>query len=308
MMTPVSVVRAAERLAGRVRKTAVIPSPWLSAVTGAEILLKLENHQIEGSFKSRGALHALLKARVPRAVTASAGNHGRSLAFAAKELGVILTVFAPKTAPRAKLDYISAHGAALELCDSYDEAEQRALDHAAKLAVPYISPYNHPDVIAGAGTVGLEAMQELPDVIVVPVGGGGLVSGIALAARIEPTPPVVIGVEAAASPVFTTALSQGRLVPIEVGETLADGLAGNAEPGSMTFELIRDNVSDVLAVGEPQIAAAMKGLLAHDGQRAEGAGAVGVAALLAGIAGIAGKRVIVIVSGGNVDESRFASV
>ncbi len=308
MMTPVSVIRAAERLQGRVRKTPVVQSAWLSAVTGADVLLKLENLQIEGSFKTRGAFHALQQAGVRRAVTASAGNHGRSLAFAAKDLGVALTVFAPRTAPRAKLDYIGAHGAALELCDSYDEAEQRALDYAGRLAVPYISPYNNRDVIAGAGTVGLEAMQEHPDVIVVPVGGGGLASGVALAARMEPVPPVVIGVEAAASPAFTTALAQGRLVPIEVGETLADGLAGNAEPDSITFALIRDNVSDVLAVDEAYIAAAMRGLLAHDGQRAEGAGAVGVAALLAGIAGLAGKRVIVIVSGGNVDDARLASV
>ncbi|MBA3948452.1 MAG: pyridoxal-phosphate dependent enzyme [Acidobacteria bacterium] len=303
-----SVIRAAERLQGRVRKTPVVQSAWLSAVTGADVLLKLENLQIEGSFKTRGAFHALQQAGVRRAVTASAGNHGRSLAFAAKDLGVALTVFAPRTAPRAKLDYIGAHGAALELCDSYDEAEQRALDYAGRLAVPYISPYNNRDVIAGAGTVGLEAMQEHPDVIVVPVGGGGLASGVALAARMEPVPPVVIGVEAAASPAFTTALAQGRLVPIEVGETLADGLAGNAEPDSITFALIRDNVSDVLAVDEAYIAAAMRGLLAHDGQRAEGAGAVGVAALLAGIAGLAGKRVIVIVSGGNVDDARLASV
>jgi threonine dehydratase len=306
-MTPESVIRAAERLEGRVRKTALVPSPWLSAVTGADVFLKLENLQIEGSFKSRGAFHALLQARVSRAVTASAGNHGRSLAFAAKQLDVALTVFAPKTAPRAKLDYITAHGAALELCDTYDEAEQRALQHAERLAVPYISPYNHVDVIAGAGTVGLEAMREHPDLIVVPVGGGGLASGIALAARTEAVPPVVIGVEAAASPAFTTALAHGGLVPIEVGDTLADGLAGNAEPGSITFELIRDNVSDVLAVSEDHIAAAMRGLLAHDGQRAEGAGAVGAAALLAGIAGVARKRVVVIVSGGNVDESRLPS-
>lgn len=308
MMTPVSVIRAAERLQGRVRKTPVVESAWLSAVTGAEVLLKLENHQIEGSFKTRGAFHALQQAGVTRAVTASAGNHGRSLAFAAKALGVALTVFVPRTAPRAKLDYIGAHGAALELCDTYDEAEQRALDHAGRLAVPFISPYNHRDVIAGAGTVGLEAMQEHPDVIVVPVGGGGLASGVALAARNEPNPPAVIGVEALASPVFTTALAHGRLVPIEVGETLADGLAGNAEPDSITFPLIRDLVSDVLAVGEAHIAAAMRGLLAHDGQRAEGAGAVGVAALLAGIAGLAGKRVVVIISGGNVDDARLASV
>ena len=298
-MTPDAVLRAAARLDGNVRKTPLVPSAWLSAVTGADVRLKLENLQNEGSFKSRGAYHALLRARIPRAVTASAGNHGRSLAFAAKQLDVALTVFAPRIAPRTKLDYITAHGAALELCESYDEAESRALAHAREKGIPYISPYNHPDVIAGAGTVGLEVLAEAPDLIVVPVGGGGLASGIGLAAATASPAPAVIGVEAAASPAFTTALAHGRLVPIEVRPTLADGLAGNAEPGSMTFELIRDFVGDVVAVGEDYIDAAMRGLLAHDDQTVEGAGAVGAAALLAGLAGLAGKRVVVIVSGGN---------
>ena len=298
-MTPDAVARAAERLSGKVRRTPLVASPWLSAVTGADVRLKLENLQIEGSFKSRGAYHALQCAGIRRAATASAGNHGRSLSFAAKQLGVALTVFAPRTAPRTKLDYITAHGALLELCDSYDEAETRAIAHAAEHGIPYVSPYNHPDVIAGAGTVGLEVLDERPDVIVVPVGGGGLASGIGLAAAGAPTPPAIIGVEAAASPAFTTALAHGRLVPIDVGTTLADGLAGNAEPGSITFTLVRDLVGDVIAVSEDHIDAAMRGLLAHDGQTAEGAGAVGAAALLAGIAGLAGKRVVVIVSGGN---------
>ncbi len=298
-MTPDAVIRAAARLDGKVRRTPLIPSPWLSAVTGADIRLKLENLQIEGSFKSRGAFHALLRAGIQRAVTASAGNHGRALAFAAKQLDVALTVFAPRNAPRTKLDYITAHGASLELCDSYDQAEARALEHARERAVPYISPYNHPDVIAGAGTVGLEVLDENPDVIIVPVGGGGLASGIGLAAAGAAAPPAVIGVEAAASPAFTTALAHGRLVPIDVKPTLADGLAGNAEAGSMTFELIRDFVGTVIAVGEDHIDASMRGLLAHDRQTVEGAGAVGAAALLAGIPGLAGKRVVVIVSGGN---------
>lgn len=299
MLTPDAIVRAAERLEGRVRKTPVVASPWLSAVTGAEVLLKLENRQIEGSFKIRGAFNALLETPVLRAVTASAGNHGRALAFSANQLGVALTVFAPRTAPRSKLDPITAHGASLELCDSYDAAEAQALEHARRLGVPYISPYNHRDVIAGAGTVGLEVLPEKPDVIVVPVGGGGLAAGTGLAARIHDDAPVVLGVEAAASPAFTTALAHGSLVRVDVGDTLADGLAGNTEPGSMTFPLVRDHVSDVLAVTEEQIDAAMRGLLSFDDQRAEGAGAVGVAALLAGIAGLSGKRVVVIVSGGN---------
>ena len=299
---------AAHRLSdsGLVR-TPVVPSPWLSAITGADVWLKLENQQLEGSFKTRGALHALMQAGVTQAVTASAGNHGRALAFAAKQLGVTLTVFAPRTAPNAKLDPIRRHGATLELRDSYDEAERDAIAFARSHRIPYISPYNHPDVIAGAGTAGLEVLEELPDVemMVVPVGGGGLVSGIALAASAHPTMPSIQGVEAAASPVFTTALRAGHLVEVEVCPTLADGLAGNAEPDSITFELIRNLQVDVSAVDESAIADAMRGLLDHHGQRVEGAGAVGVAALLAGALTTAGAQLAVIVSGGNVDPDKL---
>ncbi|MDQ3069725.1 MAG: threonine/serine dehydratase [Acidobacteriota bacterium] len=301
--TPEDVARADRVLTGHVRRTPAVRSSWLSAVSGADVWLKLENQQIEGSFKARGAYYALLRTRPARAFTASAGNHGRALAFAARELGVSLTVFAPRTAPAAKLDPIRHHRAALELCDTYDEAEARARQAAASEGLPYISPYNHSDVIAGAGTAGLAALQDVPaaDLVIVPVGGGGLISGVALAAQTGNQPPSVIGVEAAASPVFTTALAAGRLVHVEVGPTLADGLAGNAEPGSMTFELVRDLVADVVAVQEDGIAAAMRGLLTHEDQRVEGAGAVGVAALLAGIGGITGRRVVVMISGGNTD-------
>jgi threonine dehydratase len=300
---PADVLAAAERLRGKVRRTPLVPSPWLSSVTGAEIWLKLENQQHEGSFKARGAFNALMQCGVPRAVTASAGNHGRAMAFAARALGIGLTVFTPRTAPRAKLDPIRAHGATLELCDSYDEAERRAIAHARQTGEPYISPYNHRDVIAGAGTVGLEVVDDLPrvDGIVAGVGGGGLVSGVGLASQAVAPHPGVVGVEAAASPVFTTSLAAGHLVDVDVRPTLADGLAGNAEPGSVTFDLVRDLKIPVHAVDEDQIRAAMVGLLAHDGQRAEGAGAVAAAALVAGMFEIRGRRVAVIVSGGNVD-------
>lgn len=298
-MTPEDVVLAAGRIEGRVVATPLARTSWLSKAARADVFLKLENQQHEGSFKTRGAFNALLQAPPGRVVTASAGNHGRSLAFAARELGARLTVYAPRTAPAAKLDYIRLHGATLELCDSYDDAEERALEMSRTLGVPYISPYNHPHVVAGAGTVGLEVLDESPEVIVAPVGGGGLISGIALAARAAPRPPLVFGVEAAASPAFTTALAHGRIVPIDVGPTLADGLAGNAEAGSITFELIRDLTAGIVTVSEEEIAAAMEGLLAHDGQRAEGAGAVATAALTAGRLDVAGKRVVVIVSGGN---------
>lgn len=304
--TPDDVARAARRLEGRIQRTPLVRSAWLSEATGADVWLKLENLQIEGSFKTRGAFHALLQRKAARAVTASAGNHGRSLAFAARELGAALTVFVPRTAPRAKVDYIRAHGASLVLADTYDEAEARAIAFARDEGVPFISPYNDADVIAGAGTAGLEALSIAPHAIVVPVGGGGLASGVALAAAGSPAQPVVYGVEAAASPAFSTALARGELVHIDVNSTLADGLAGNAEPGSITFDLIRDMVAGVTTVTEEGIRAAMNGLLDREGQTVEGAGAVGVAAMLAGMPDIAGRRVAVIVSGGNVDAARLS--
>lgn len=300
---------AAKRLRGRIERTPLTRSAWLSDLMGAEVWLKLESRQVEGSFKARGAYNALLAAPVTHAITASAGNHGRALARAARDLGVSLTVFAPRTAPRAKLDPIRAHGATLELRDSYDEAEIQAVEYARSNAVPYISPYNHPDIIAGAGTVALEVLEDLArcDVVLVAVGGGGLVSGIAIAAGAHGAGPVVHGVEAVASPVFSTALAHGALTPVRVSSTLADGLAGNAEPGSVTFEIVRDLGVAVTSVDESAIEAAMRGLREHEGEIAEGAGAVTVAALLSGGAGgarlpaLRGKRVVAVVSGGNVD-------
>jgi threonine dehydratase len=252
-------------------------------------------------------MHALMQAGVPRAVTASAGNHGRAMSFAARELGIPLTVFAPRTAPKAKLDPIRAHGATLELRDTYDAAEREGIAFARAHQLPFISAYNHPDVIAGAGTAGLEVLEDLPDIemLIVPVGGGGLISGIALAASAHPTLPIVQGVEAAASPVFTSALKAGRLIEVEVHPTLADGLAGNAEPGSMTFDIVRELQVGVVAVPEDAIAEAMRGLLQHHQQTVEGAGAVGVAALLSGAIETAGMQAAVIVSGGNVDPGKL---
>lgn len=300
---PADVLEAASRLRGRIRRTPVVRSDWLSSLCGADVWLKLENLQQEGSFKTRGAFNALMQAGFPRAVTASAGNHGRAMAFAARELGIALTVFTPAAAPRAKLDPIRAHGAALELCATYDEAEQRARAFARDTGIPYVSPYNHRDVIAGAGTAGLEIIEDLPSVdrIVAAVGGGGLISGIGLASAARAPHPAIIGVEAAASPVFTSALAAGRLVDVDVQPTLADGLAGNAEPGSMTFDLIRDMKIPVQAVVEDDIRAAMLGLREQDRQVVEGAGAVGAAALLAGRLDIRGGRIAIVISGGNVD-------
>ena len=189
-------------------------SAWLSDLAGGEVLLKLETLQPTFSYKIRGALNAVIKLAEaspgsrPRLVTASAGNHGRALAHAAQEAGMPLVVYAPAAAPRVKLDAIRRLGAELRLCDDYDEAERAAKRHGASGDALFISPYSHPDIIAGAGTVGLEILEARPDVdvIVVSIGGGGLISGIATAASARAE---VVGVEVEASCPFTRSLAAG---------------------------------------------------------------------------------------------------
>ena len=163
------------------------------------------------------------------------------MAFAAEALGIALVVFTPKTAPRAKTDAIRRHGATLHLAPDYDAAEQQARGFAVEHGAAFISPYNHPDVIAGAGTIGLEIVEQCPDVgtVVLPLGGGGLASGTGLALRAAAPRARLVGVEAEASTPFTTSLARGAITTIDAGPTLADGLAGNLEPGSMTFPLVQ---------------------------------------------------------------------
>jgi threonine dehydratase len=278
--------------------------------------LKLESLQVTHSFKIRGALNAiaaLTAAAGPdvSVVTASAGNHGVALAYAAHVSRVPITIFTPANAPATKLRAIARHGAALHpVALDYDDAERRALAYAAEHGALYVSPYNHPDVIAGAGTVGLEVLDELPDAdtILVPVGGGGLVSGIALAAKGARPGVRIVGVEAANNPVFARSLAAGTITHIDVLPTIADGLGGNLEPGSITFEIVRELVDDVVAVSEAELREAIRGLAAHEHLIAEGAGAPAVAALMSGRVDVAGRRAVAIVSGANIDVGLLAEV
>lgn len=304
------VVAAVSRLPPLAWRTPFVSSAWLSELAGADVRLKLEIVQQTGSFKIRGAANAVARipARYPdatRIITASAGNHGQAMALAARRAEMPVRVYVPATAPAAKRDALTRLGADVVLTDTYDAAEA-----AARAAVQagdgvYISPYNHPDVVAGAGTVALEMFETVPDLdtIIVSVGGGGLISGTGIVARSADHPVRVIGVEAKASPVFTSALAAGRIVPVTVQPTLADGLAGNLEPGSPTFAWVRAIADEILAVGEPAIARAMRGLVQHDRLVVEGAGAVGVAALLSPETGLelTGRTIGIILSGRNVD-------
>ena len=244
------VLRARERIAGHVRRTPLAPSLWLSEAAGGRVALKLESLQTTNSFKLRGAVNAL-SALVERSsgpqralhvVTASAGNHGRAMAWAAERLGVRLTVFTAGDAPRTKRDAIRSHGADLrDTAADYDEAERLARVFAVEAPATLVSPYNHPDVIAGAGTIGLELLEDAPEtrLVVVPVGGGGLVSGIAIAFKARAPGVRVVGVEVEASHPFRTSLAAGRISEISVGETIADGLSGNLDPDTVTFEIVK---------------------------------------------------------------------
>ncbi len=304
---------AAARLAPHLAPTPLVASPWLSRLTGAEIRLKLESLQVTRSFKIRGALNALsrLAAQQPRptVVTASAGNHGRAVAWAAERLGLPAIVFTPRSAPQAKLGPIRAHGADLRpIADDYEGAEAMAIDWAATTEAVFVSPYSHPDVIAGGGTVAREILEAWPEVeeIVVAIGGGGLISGIARLATSGSRPLTVIGVEAAASSAFSAARRAGRIVTIQPQPTLADGLGGNVEPETLTWPYIRDLVDDVVTVSEAELGDGLRGLVGEEHLIAEGAGIAAVAAVAAGRTRV--RKAAVVVSGANIDTATLVRV
>jgi threonine dehydratase len=293
------VAAAHRRIAAHVRRTPLVESAELGA------LLKLETLQPTGSFKVRGAFAALtrLAAGTP-VVTASAGNHGLGVAHAAAALGLDATVVVPETASPAKLAALGRYPARLVRHGAtYDEAEQ----HALALEGRYVSPYNDPDVIAGQGTIALELAETLerPCTIVCPLGGGGLASGLGLWASGVPGMRVV-AVESEGTAAMRAALDAGRIVPISLRPTIADGLGGNIESGSVTFELVRDHVDDVVVVREEEIEAAIRHLAERHGLVVEGAGAVAVAALLAGKVDARGGRPVALVTGRNIAAETLA--
>jgi len=243
-------------------------------------------------------------ADTPQLVTASAGNHGRALALVAERLGLACMVFTPASAPEAKKNAIRRHGAVLHgECDDYDAAEKRAKEYAATEGAVYISPYNHPEVIAGAGTIGLEIVETMPvfDVVVIPLGGGGLASGMGLAIKAAAPHVTIVGVEVEASSPFTFSLEAGRITEITPRQSLADGLTGNLEPGTITFPLVKQVVDYVVTVSEDDLARAMKGLAHEERLIVEGAGVAATAAIMAGKASAPGQRVVAMVTGSNVD-------
>jgi threonine dehydratase len=313
MVTPSDILAARRRIAGIAQPTPLERSAPLSAYTGAEAYLKLECAQVTGSFKLRGAANAILADGTRRPVVAcSAGNHALGLAHAAALAGVEATLVVPESASPAKLAALGRYPArVLRLGASYDEAEAAALQLAHEQGLRFVSPYNHPQVVAGQGTLGAEIMEQLPgaEVLIVGVGGGGLIGGVGLWAKAMNPNIRLVGVQAESSAAMLASLRAGQIVAAPDLPTLADGLAGGIEPGSITFPLVQRVADTLLAVSEAQIAAAMRWAFHEHHLVIEGSAAVTLAALLNGlVAGIAGRQVVALLCGRNVASETLLAV
>jgi threonine dehydratase len=312
MRAPRPTIEDVEQAAARIRplacRTPLMRSEWLSSLTNADVWLKLEIVQGTGSFKLRGAVNAIARLKETRpdvrsVTTASAGNHGLALATAGAAMGVAVRVHLPLSAPEAKRGALKRLGAEIIEAPTYDQAEANAQEEIARTGAVFISAYSHSDVIAGAGTAALEMIEDQPsiDTFIVPLGGGGLLSGTAIVARARVPGAMIVGAEAEASPVFTGALAAGRPVTVPVAHTVADGLAGNMEPDSQTFEIVRDLVDRVVTVREEAIVEAMRDIPRRERLIAEGAAATAVAAVLHSGLRLTGRRIGILLTGRNVD-------
>jgi threonine dehydratase len=308
-----SDIEAARRImAGQVARTPTLAAPRLSALTGAEVFVKYENLQVTNSFKDRGALvklSSLSEAERARGVIAmSAGNHAQAVAYHAARLSTAATIVMPVTTPAVKVAATKAHGATVVLYgETVSEAQTRVAELAQTRGLILVHPYDDPRIIAGQGTVAVEMLEDVPelDALVVPIGGGGLIGGCAIAAKAMRPAVEVVGVEAALYPSMWNALHNERK-PVG-GPTLAEGIAIK-EASGLTVSIARELVGEIVLVDEPHLERAVNAYVTLQKTVAEGAGAAGLAALLANPQRFAGKRVGLVLSGGNIDPRILASI
>lgn len=312
MITLQEIEEARRTIEGSIRRTPLIHSHYLSKLCRGDFFLKLENLQLTNAFKIRGATNKIrhmdreeLKRGI---VTASAGNHAQGVAAAAEKLEIKLdvTIVVPENTPRIKIDKIRKYGVNLiRYGDVYDKTEQHAKEISQKTGATYISPYNDELIISGQGTIGLEILEDMPDVdrIIAPVGGGGILSGISLVTKNKKPNVELFGVESEASPSMHDSLKAGKLVTVPVRESIADGLSGNVESDSITFQIIQKNVSKLILVKEESIRKAIHRLWVNDGQVVEGAAATVVSALLENPQLFSDKKTVAVLTGGNIDDS-----
>ena len=312
---PVTVadVRAArERIKGSVVHTPTVISKTLSQLTGATVYLKFENHQFTAAYKERGALNRLLllddAARATGVIAASAGNHAQGLAYHGARLGVPVTIVMPNTTPLVKVMQTEGHGATVVLFgETFDEAYGHARELEVERGLTFVHPFDEPDIIAGQGTVALEMLEDAPDIdaLVIPIGGGGLFSGMGVAARALKPDIQLVGVQAELYPSMYDYVKQANLPA--GGDTLAEGIAVK-EPGNVTRGVVDALANDVVLVTERALEQAVSLLLQIEKTVVEGAGAAGPAALLEHKAMFAGKTVGLVLTGGNIDTRLLANV
>ncbi|WP_100619022.1 bifunctional threonine ammonia-lyase/L-serine ammonia-lyase TdcB [Bacillus cereus] len=310
------IKKAKEILDVNARKTPLVKSFYLTSKTGGEIYLKLENMQLTGSFKFRGAFNKisqLTNEEKERGVIAcSAGNHAQGVALSSHLLGIKSKIVMPTSAPQAKVDATRGYGSEVILYgDTFDDAKAKCEEIIKETGETYLHPYDDVEVMAGQGTIGLDILDDMWDVdtVIVPIGGGGIISGIAVALKSFNPSINIIGVQADNVHGMKASYDAGRILEHYEAPTIADGCAVKI-PGNLTFEIVRDLVDDIVTVSEEELEVAMKDLLQRGKAVVEGAGALATAALLAGKVDkyVQGKKVVAVISGGNVDLKRISTV
>ncbi|MEH7186085.1 bifunctional threonine ammonia-lyase/L-serine ammonia-lyase TdcB [Bacillus toyonensis] len=310
------IKKAKEVLDINARKTPLVKSFYLTSKTGGEIYLKLENMQLTGSFKFRGAFNKisqLTNEEKERGVIAcSAGNHAQGVALSSHLLGIKSKIVMPTSAPQAKVDATRGYGSEVILYgDTFDDAKAKCEEIIKETGETYLHPYDDVEVMAGQGTIGLDILDDMWDVdtVIVPIGGGGIISGIAVALKSFNPSINIIGVQADNVHGMKASYDAGKIVEHYEEPTIADGCAVKI-PGNLTFGIVKDLVDDIVTVSEEELEVAMKDLLQRGKAVVEGAGALATAALLAGKVDkyVQGKKVVAVISGGNVDLKRISSV
>ena len=308
------IIEAKERLASVVQKTPLDYSTTFSAITGGDVYLKCENMQKTGSFKVRGAYNKIAKlhesGNLKAIVASSAGNHAQGCAYAATAMGVKATIVMPKTTPIAKIVATEGYGAKVELYgDYYDDSYRRAREIEKEEGAVFIHPFDDEDVIAGQGTIGIEMLEDVPDLdmVIVPAGGGGLVAGVACAVKSINPNCRVIGVQSEGAPAIALSFKEKKHISLDYIYTIADGIAVK-NPGSVTLDVINEYVDDVMTVSDGDIASAIIHLIERTKMIVEPAGATTLALILSGKLNIKGKKVACLLSGGNIDVSTIGKI
>ncbi len=312
MLTLDNVYRASYALKNVIRKTDVIYAPKLR--TDCELYLKTENLQITGSFKVRGSYYKMSRLseeeKARGVIACSAGNHAQGVALSAQKNGIKAVICLPDGAPISKVEATKSYGAEVCLVQGvYDDAYRRALELRDEKGYTFIHPFDDEDVIAGQGTIALELMEQLADMdaVIVPIGGGGLISGIAYTIKMLRPDIRVYGVQAAGAPSMANSVRDGRIETLSGVSTIADGIAVK-QPGSLTYEICKEYVDEIVTVTDDEISAAILALMEQQKMVTEGAGAVAVAAAMFGKVDVKGKKVVCLLSGGNIDVTILSRV